>query len=50
MEDVVAGVNDSGFARWLLRRYQKKGIKSADEESVDQEQKNDQDTTEPSIN
>jgi phospholipid/cholesterol/gamma-HCH transport system substrate-binding protein len=50
MEDVVAGVNDSGFARWLLRRYQKKGIKSADEESVDQKQKNDQDTTGASIN
>ena len=27
MEDVVAGVNDSKFARWLLRHYQKKGIK-----------------------
>jgi len=26
-EDVVAGVNDSKFARWLLRHYQKKGIK-----------------------
>lgn len=30
-EDVVAGVNDSKFARWLLRHYQKKGIKSQDE-------------------
>ena len=27
MEDVVTGVNDSKFARWLLRHYQKKGIK-----------------------
>ena len=27
MEDVVAGANDSKFARWLLRRYQKRGIK-----------------------
>ena len=31
MEDVVAGVNDSGFARWLLRHYQKKGIKKEDQ-------------------
>jgi hypothetical protein len=28
MEEIVAGVNDSGFARWLMRRYQKKGIKA----------------------
>ena len=28
LEDVVAGVNDSKFARWLMRHYQKKGIKS----------------------
>jgi phospholipid/cholesterol/gamma-HCH transport system substrate-binding protein len=27
LEEVVAGVNDSKFARWLLRRYQKQGIK-----------------------
>ena len=27
-EDVLAGVNDSQFARWLLRHYQKKGIKA----------------------
>ena len=33
MEDVVAGVNDSKFARWLTRRYQKKGIKAAEAES-----------------
>ena len=25
-EDVFAGVNDSKFARWMLRHYQKKGI------------------------
>jgi phospholipid/cholesterol/gamma-HCH transport system substrate-binding protein len=25
-EEVVAGVNDSKFARWLTRRYQKRGI------------------------
>ena len=31
MEEIVAGVNDSGFARWLMRRYQKKGIKMADD-------------------
>ncbi len=28
MEDVVAGVGDSDFARWLLRHYQKKGIEA----------------------
>lgn len=33
MEDVVAGVNDSKFARWLMRRYQKKGIKAADQQA-----------------
>jgi phospholipid/cholesterol/gamma-HCH transport system substrate-binding protein len=33
LEDVVAGVNDSKFARWLMRHYQKKGIKSPPEES-----------------
>jgi phospholipid/cholesterol/gamma-HCH transport system substrate-binding protein len=27
-EEVVAGVNDSRFARWLLRHYRKKGIKA----------------------
>jgi len=26
-EEVVAGVNDSKFARWLLRHYRKKGIR-----------------------
>jgi len=30
MEDVIAGVNDSKFARWLLRHYQKKGIKASE--------------------
>jgi phospholipid/cholesterol/gamma-HCH transport system substrate-binding protein len=30
MEDVVAGTNDSKFARWLLRHYQKKGIAAED--------------------
>lgn len=33
MEDVVVGVNDSKFARWLLRRYQKQGIKTQDEDA-----------------
>ena len=27
-EDVVAGVNDSKFASWMLRHYQKKGIEA----------------------
>ena len=27
LEDVVAGIDDSKFARWWLRHYQKKGIK-----------------------
>ncbi|HEX4823355.1 MAG TPA: MlaD family protein [Candidatus Polarisedimenticolaceae bacterium] len=27
-EDVIAGVNDSKFARWMLRHYQKKGIET----------------------
>jgi len=31
LEDVVAGVNDSKFARWMLRHYQKKGIKQQDQ-------------------
>jgi phospholipid/cholesterol/gamma-HCH transport system substrate-binding protein len=37
MEDVVAGVNDSKFARWLTRHYQKKGIKAAAEEAAGSE-------------
>ncbi len=32
IEDVVAGVQDSKFARWLLRHYQKKGIKARERE------------------
>jgi len=43
MEDVVVGVNDSKFARWLLRRYQKKGIKTQDDGSAAQ----DTDSAEP---
>jgi phospholipid/cholesterol/gamma-HCH transport system substrate-binding protein len=27
-EDVIAGVNDSKFARWMLRHYQKQGIQA----------------------
>jgi len=27
-EDVIAGVNDSKFARWMLRHYQKEGIEA----------------------
>ena len=27
-EEVIAGVNDSKFARWMLRHYQKKGIET----------------------
>jgi phospholipid/cholesterol/gamma-HCH transport system substrate-binding protein len=27
-EDVIAGVNDSKFARWMMRHYQKKGIEA----------------------
>lgn len=37
-EDVMAGVNDSKFARWLLRHYQKKGIKIQDEPEPADEQ------------
>lgn len=37
MEDVVAGVNDSKFARWLLRRYQKKGIKSQEKDATEED-------------
>jgi len=43
MEDVVVGVNDSKFARWLLRRYQKQGIKTQDEEAIS----NDTEPAEP---
>lgn len=34
MEEIVAGVNDSGFARWLMRRYQKKGIKAEEKQAA----------------
>jgi phospholipid/cholesterol/gamma-HCH transport system substrate-binding protein len=37
MEEIVAGVNDSGFARWLMRRYQKKGIKAEEKEAAAEE-------------
>jgi len=30
--EVIAGVNDSSFARWLLRHYQKKGIEAQETE------------------
>ena len=33
LEDVVAGVHDSKFANWLLRRYRKKGIELEDEKA-----------------
>jgi hypothetical protein len=29
-EEIVAGVNDSKFARWLARRYRKRGIKASE--------------------
>lgn len=35
LEDVIAGVNDSKFARWMIRHYQKKGIKFADDTDED---------------
>jgi phospholipid/cholesterol/gamma-HCH transport system substrate-binding protein len=40
MEAVIAGTNDSKFARWLLRHYQKKGIQAAEqaEDQAEQEQ------------
>jgi phospholipid/cholesterol/gamma-HCH transport system substrate-binding protein len=34
-EEVVAGVNDSKFARWLTRHYRKKGIKAEEGEVID---------------
>lgn len=34
-EDVVAGVNDSKFARWLTRHYRKKGIEAEDRAGAD---------------
>jgi len=38
LEDVIAGVNDSKFARWLLRHYQKNGIKSESSEAGGQDE------------
>ena len=35
-EEVMAGVNDSKFARWLLRHYQKKGIKAESQQDESQ--------------
>lgn len=32
MEEVVTGVNDSKFARWLLRHYQKEGIETGEKQ------------------
>jgi phospholipid/cholesterol/gamma-HCH transport system substrate-binding protein len=34
-DEIVSGVNDSRFARWLLRHYRKKGIKAEDEAAED---------------
>ena len=33
-EEVVAGTNDSKFARWLLRHYQKKGIEAPEGKKI----------------
>jgi hypothetical protein len=41
-EDVLAGVNDSKFARWLTRRYRKKGIEAQDELIAEQAAPEDQ--------
>jgi hypothetical protein len=32
-DEIVSGVNDSKFARWLLRHYRKKGIKVQEQEA-----------------
>ena len=40
LEDVAAGVDDSKFARWLLRHYQKKGIQAETKEM--EEKSNDE--------
>lgn len=37
LEDIAAGVNDSKFARWMMRHYQKKGIESQSEAENDDE-------------
>ncbi len=49
LENVVAGVNDSKFARWLLRRYREKGIELAEEPPEDETKTKDktQEPTEP---
>lgn len=36
-EDVVTGVNDSKFARWLARHYRKKGIKAREKAAQEAE-------------
>lgn len=36
-EDVIAGVDDSKFARWLTRHYRKKGIKAQEREAEEAE-------------
>jgi hypothetical protein len=33
-EEIVSGVDDSKFARWLLRHYRKKGIQAADDDDA----------------
>jgi phospholipid/cholesterol/gamma-HCH transport system substrate-binding protein len=35
MEDFVTGVNDSKFARWLVRRYRKKGIEMEEDAALE---------------
>ena len=35
-EDLLAGTNDSKFARWLLRHYRKKGIKTQEEQESEE--------------
>jgi phospholipid/cholesterol/gamma-HCH transport system substrate-binding protein len=37
-EEVVAGVNDSKFARWLLRHYRKKGVQALGQEEAPAEE------------
>ena len=32
-EDIMAGMNDSKFARWLTRHYRKKGIKAGEKQA-----------------
>jgi phospholipid/cholesterol/gamma-HCH transport system substrate-binding protein len=35
-EEVIAGVNNSKFARWMMRHYQKKGIKELEKREKDE--------------